>query len=159
MSDAKQVSRVTERAKPELVTIGNRQVISSGRWNNNLMADYVMLHGGAKWLSVGELGKVAWGQNTPTTKVRTRKCLSKLFTYLLVSHGRLLVIEYGGPNNCATAVKMYDPQSEQDRQVLAAKLERMFKRRELTAELYDSAISVLQADRSNADFIRADCEY
>jgi hypothetical protein len=56
-------------SKPTLVTIGNRQVTSSGRWNNACMAQYLMLEENRlRWVGIGELAKTAWGQNTISTK-------------------------------------------------------------------------------------------
>lgn len=142
--EANTVASTTERAKPELLTIGNRQIISTGRWNNGLIADYLMLHGSSKWLTVGEIAKVAWGQNTISTKKRARRCLSHLWHYLLVERGQLLVIEYSPDgHHQAQALKIYDPQSVSDRQVIEIRLERMSKTKELTEDRYQRACSLL----------------
>jgi hypothetical protein len=138
------IAKVIERAKPTFVTIGNKQIISSGRWNNELMADYVFVHGREKWLGVGDLARTAYGQNTPRSKERVRRCLPQLFKALMATRTELLVVEYGPPHNRARAVKLFDRQSEVDRQNLKIKLERMKKRRELTAEQYERALVVLQ---------------
>mgnify|MGYP001605570804 CR=1 FL=1 len=142
--DEKAVTRVTERSKPTLVTIGNRQVISSGRWNNELMADHILVNGRLKWLTIGELSKVAYNDGSPRNKKRVRQCLHQLFRTLMLKHGELLVIEYGSPNNRAKAVKLFDCTSEIDRQNLEIKLDRMRKRRELSMEQYENAVLILQ---------------
>src|SRR5262249_44282189 len=104
------VARVIERTKPTLVTIGNRQIISTGRWNNDCVAQHVLAHGRAKWVTVGDLARLAYGQNTPRSKERVRKCLNRLFRHFL-SLGELLVVEYAPPRNRASAVKVYTPDS------------------------------------------------
>jgi hypothetical protein len=50
-----------KRAKPTLVTVGNRQVISTGRWNDEVMGDFVIDHGQHRWLQIGELARIAYG--------------------------------------------------------------------------------------------------
>lgn len=138
------LTKVRERTKPTLVTVGNKQIISSGRWNDELMAEYVLVNGRSKWLTIGELAKVAYGQNMPRTKERVRRCLYKLFSYMLHRNKELLSIECG-PRNRAMAVKVFSQHSEQDRQNLVVKLERMRKRRELTSDQYEQALIVLES--------------
>lgn len=145
-SKAQEVAPTTTRAKPELVTIGTRQIISSGRWNDELIADYVMLNGKDRWITIGELAKVAWGQNTLSTKARARTYLSRLFKHILLRHGMLIVVESAEPKHHfrAQAIKVYNPESEQERQCLSAKLHKMERSRELTAEWYERALGILQ---------------
>ncbi len=145
IQSSKAAVSIIEKAKPELVTIGNRQIISSGRWNDNLMADYIAINGRTKWLSIGELAKVAWGQNTPTTKARARKRLSSLFAHLLVNCGQLMVVEYSPPRNRAQAVKLFDPTSEPERQALSSKLMKLLNNKELSSERYERAMVILSA--------------
>jgi hypothetical protein len=142
------VAKQTERTKPTLVTIGKRQVISSGRFNVDLMADWVSENAQKEFVKVGELAGVL-GANTIPNKKRVRKGLSPLFLALL-KRGLWLAIEYQGkrsdiaPANAATAVKIADMGSEQDRQLVKAKLKRMQRSRELSAEQYDGAMKVLR---------------
>lgn len=136
-----------KRPAPELMTVGRRQIISNGRWVDALIADYVILHGKDKWLTVGDLAKVAWGQNTPTTQQRARKCLSKLFLHMM-DRGHFVVIEYQPPHNRAQAVKMFDRTSEQQRQALETKLGKMARNKEISAERYEQALHVLNVEQT-----------
>jgi hypothetical protein len=146
-----ELAKTTERAKPELTTIGKRQVISTGHWNHTIIADYVLLHGRTRWITTGELASVAWGQNMPTNKQRVRRNLSKLWDYILINHGCLMVTEYGPPRSRAQAVKMYDPTSEQERQSITSKLNKLANRGELSAERYDLALSILRPETKATD--------
>lgn len=134
---------VAERTKPTLVTIGNKQVISSGRWNDDLMVQYVLENARSKWLTVGDLARTAYGQNTPKSKERVRRCLSRLF-HALRDRQEFLAIEYDSPRNRAISVKVADLTSALDVQNVIRKLERMRKRRELTSGQYEQAILLLQ---------------
>jgi hypothetical protein len=138
------VATVTERAKPALITIGDKQMISTGRWNDGLMADYVSENGLVKWIQIGELAKVACGSNTIPNKKRVRARLSGLFMELR-NRGMFLAVEYNGEHNSATAVKIADIASEQDRQNVRARLERMWKRKELTSEQYEKSENLINA--------------
>ncbi len=133
-----------ERAKPIVVQIGNRQVISSGRWNDQLVADYVIEHGRDRWITIGELAKFAWTSPTLANKERARRYMGKLWRYLLVNRGVLMVVE-GDPthHNRTQALKIYDPASEQERQILEIRLDRMERLGELTNEMFELALNRL----------------
>lgn len=131
-----------ERAKPVVVNIGKREVISSGYWNDELVADYVMINGVNSWLTIGDLAKFAWTSNTLANKARARKYLGRLWALLLM-RGQLLVVEYGERGR-AQAVKIYDPESEQDQQALNSKLQKLKHRGELTEDQYVTAMGLLQ---------------
>lgn len=136
------IVKATERAKPTLVTVGDKQIISSGRWNDELMADYVLDHGREKWIKIGELAKVACGSNTIPNKKRARRRLSSLFRALL-DRGMLLSVEYNGDYNSATAVKIADINSEQDRQNVTIRVKRMQARHELASDQYHKVTKLL----------------
>jgi hypothetical protein len=129
------------RSKPTFVMIGDREIISNGRWNNDLMADYVMRHD-ACWITVGALSRTAYGNGSPRMKKRVRQCLPKLFSKLL-SLGRLLVIEYGPPHNRAQAIKLYDPADQLDQQLVQVKIRRMRDRKTLSDDQYEKAMFLL----------------
>ena len=137
------VTNIAGRTKPTLVTIGNKQVISNGRWNDILMADYVSEHGQDKWIQIGKLAGVL-GANTIPNKKRVRKGLSRLFMELR-NRGLFLVVEYNGDYNSANAVKVADISSEQDRQNVMARLARMWKRKELTEDEYHKSQNLINA--------------
>ncbi len=138
------------RAKPELITVGDRQVSSTGRWNDNLMMDYIEANGKERWIGLGELAKVAWGMNSITTKARARQYLSRVWKALLIERGLILVVEYEGPHNRARAVKIYNHDSEQDRQVLAQKLAAIKHRGEMSLQHYNEAIALLGVEEQTA---------
>lgn len=136
------VVKMTERAKPTLVTVGDKQIISNGRWNDDLMADYVLGYGREKWIKIGDLAKVACGSNTIPNKKRVRRRLSSLFRAML-DRGVLLSVEYNGDYNSATAVKVADINSEQDRQNVAIRVKRMQARHELASDQYRKVTELL----------------
>ena len=148
VGEAKPVIRLTERAKPSLVTIGNHQIISSGCWNDGLLADYLMLHGTIKWVPIGELAKVAWNQNNIANKQRARRYISRLWNYLLVHRGQLLAVEYAATGrHQAQAVKIYNPKSPEDRQWIEMRLERMKHNKEFTSERYVGVLRCVRRSR------------
>lgn len=130
------------RSKPSLVTIGKRTIISTGRWNNEVMADYVIKEGGTRWIKIGELAGVGCASNTIATKKRVRNKLSSLFKELR-ARGIFLAIEYDGDNSAASAVKIADLSSDKDRQNVLDKLENMKRRKEVTQEQYEKSIALL----------------
>ncbi len=143
--EANTVTPVTERAKPELVMIGNRQIISNGCWNDGLVADWLLLESNRiRWVQLGEVAKVAWGANNIRNKERARRYLSRLWRYLLVERGVLLVVKYAVEKYHATqAVKVYDPASADEREMVETRLDRMSRNKELTEERYQLALNLL----------------
>src|SRR5262245_49220329 len=112
------------RALPTFERVGNRQVLSSGRWNDIKMADYIMEHGQLRWIEISELAKTAYGHNNKDTKTKARRYLHKIFT-LLIDRGVFMVTEYEPQRGrAALAVKLHDRSSDADRQHIADKLER-----------------------------------
>jgi len=132
------------RIKPALVPIGNRWVISTGRWNDSLMADYLLDHCNGEWTKVGHLASVGCGANTIPNKRRARSRLSPLFMELR-SRGHFLAIRYDGDNGSASEVKIADLVSEEDRQNVMDKLRRMKKRKEMSEEQYEKTVALLHA--------------
>lgn len=137
-----------QRSKPTLVTHGKKQMTSNGRWNDNVIGEFILLHGRTKWLTLRELAGVAFHSGTPSNQERVCKCLPKLFRHMMAEHRLLLVIEYEPPHGRAKAVKIFDPTSEQDRQAMLPKLDRMKQRRELTIEQYELAIVIATTTRA-----------
>src|SRR4051812_34672466 len=137
-----QLSKVKAKTKPTLVVIGTRTMISTGRWNADLMADYILENGRDKWLSVGHLARVGCGSNTLPTKKRVRTKLSSLFTHFC-ERGEFLAVEYGGNHNAAMSVKVADLNAASDHQSVVLKLERMRKHKELTQDQYERFTALL----------------
>lgn len=139
----RQLSKAATTAKPTLATVGNHTFIANGRWNYAFVADHICEQGPLKWISVGQLAKIACGGNNIPNKRKVRARLSGLFNVLL-DRRLFLAIEYSGKHNSATAVKVADLNSEQDRQKVEVKLNRMRQRREMTEEVYERAMRLLR---------------
>jgi len=136
------VTPVTGRAKPTMIQVGRHKIIASGRWNNDVMADHI-LDNSNRWISVGELARVGCGANTIPNKKRVRRHLSMLFLTLL-DRSVFLAIEYGDDNGSASAVKVADKESEQDRQCVEDKLNRMRRSKEVSEERYFKSLCLLK---------------
>jgi len=137
------VGKKSARSKPSLVKVGKKHIISNGRWNDDLMADYVSENGRDKYIEIGKLAGVL-GANTIPNKKRVRNRLSRLFLTFL-KRGQMLAVEYNGKHNAATAVKVADIKSEADHQAIIRKLDRMKSSKELSADQYEAAIAVVSA--------------
>jgi hypothetical protein len=133
-----------ERAKPALIKIGKRWVISTGRWNDILMADYLMENGREEWVKVGVLAGVGCGANTIPNKKRVRSRLSSLFMELR-ERNLFLAIKYDGDFGAASEIKIADLNSDHDRQNVKDKLKRMKRRKEMSEEQYDKTIALLHS--------------
>jgi hypothetical protein len=138
----KENAPVFGKPKPEMLSVGDRKFISNGRWNNNLMADYVLEYGKDDWIPIGRLARDGCGANTIPNKKRVRSRLSQLFTVFL-ERGKFLAVAYDGDHNSATAVKVADVKLTEDRRSVEAKLERMRKRKEMSQEKYEWSIRLL----------------
>lgn len=131
-----------ERAKPTIVTVGNRQMLSTGRWNDSVVADWVAANGRERWIEIGELAKFAYVQNSLRSKRQARKRLSTLLREFL-GRGELLLIEYGSQNGAASAVKLFsNPKSHSESQAVKLRLEKMQQRTDLSADQFKMAMAI-----------------
>jgi hypothetical protein len=137
----------TVRVKPELIELGKRQVISTGRWNHGCMTQYV-LENGHRHITIGELAKVL-GANTLGNRARVRRHLPGLFRYILDTHRQLLVIEYENSHNRSEAVKLFDPAAEDERNKVMVRLQRMVDRCDMTVDVYTRAHAIVSAGPSD----------
>jgi hypothetical protein len=119
--------------KPTLLTVGEKQFISNGRWNDDLMVNYVLERGQKKWLPIQKIAAIAYCSGSLANQNKARKNLHKLIAAALM-HEILIVIAYSGPHGSATGVKVLDPASEADRQLWELRFDRMVKRNALTSD-------------------------
>jgi hypothetical protein len=142
--------KVAFRAKPTLITLeGGRQITSTGRWNDGLLLGYLQEHEikyqekiAARfypeklkygWVDIGELAKVAYGQNSLDSKKKVRRSLTSLFKFAL-AEGVVIVVNYDVKTRRALAAKVLDPKNRDEVMVLNAKLDRLIDSYELSAE-------------------------
>ena len=143
MDDGKAPGKdIAERSKPTLITLGKRTVISTGRWNDSLMADYLMEEGVNKWIKIGELASVGCSRNTIDTKKLVRGRLSSLFRELR-ERDKFLAIRYDDEYKAASEVKIADLSDMNERKNVTDKLSSMKKRKEMSQEQYDKSIALL----------------
>lgn len=141
---------VVGRTKPNLVTVGDTELVPGGRWNKDAMRDYVLKNGTDDWVSVGVLARVGCGANTIPNKRRVRSRLSQLFETFL-EKGYFLAIDYGGLHNSATSVKVADLTSDDDLKNVQGRLDRMRARKEMTQERYERFTNLLKAKQGVLD--------
>jgi len=130
-----------ERAKPELVTVGKGTVITNGRWNDQVMADYILEHGQDDWVPIAKLAKVL-GALTQSNKKRVSKHATSLFKTFR-ERGLWLAVEYAGKHGSTTAFKVADIKLAEDRQAVDAQLQRMKKRKLMSDEQYEMSMRLL----------------
>lgn len=141
-----------QEAKPELITIGKKQIIATGRWNDYRVMEHIIANARKEWMPVGELARFAWGQNNIANKRRARAYLGRLWRLMMVEKQLLLSIHYDPLSHSqATMVKVYDPENESERAALNKKLTKLFHNRELTEESYSTALELLGEKSSPTD--------
>ena len=137
-------TKITERTIPSLIIEGKQQYISTRRWNDHAIMEFLMSQLPSKWQEIGVIAKVAYGQNIPSTKDRARRNVPKLFRYMLFQHGVFLVAEYGPPHGKVKAIKILDRTSEMECQIATEKLTKMHKRKILSDDMYVRAIDAIK---------------
>lgn len=138
------------RAKPTLVKVGNKFVISSGQYHIPTVANYVLprslpgkFHPKGRWMSVGEMAALRGAGADPTAKKKARRMLPRLAAYLLDECSRVLIYDYEGPR--IARIKVYDPDtaSDDERREARDKLEQMKNRADLSADRYEKASALV----------------
>jgi len=132
---------IKRRELPVITKVGKREFLSTGRWNDLAIADYIMGNG-TETLEIADLARIAYGHSDQATRTKVRRYLHKI-KQLLIDRGVLMVVDYEAPRRRAIAVKIYDGNSSADRQYLEFDLRRMRQRGEISLERYDRAIALL----------------
>ena len=126
------------RPPPVLVQNGDRIVPSDHQFHPVLAAEYIRDHGGrTRWISMSELSRTFFQRDSKTNRIKMRRRMHYVWDVLL-NMGLLLVYDTqrDGLYVCLHACKIYDPQSEEERRALRARLERMDKTRQHNAEQF-----------------------
>lgn len=127
---------VKQRPLPTIISIGNREVISTGQFVPDLVAEKIIRDGINEWVSISDLAKFAYGKSFLANNQRVRGYIWKMRRDLLV-RGFLLIAE-GRP---IEHVKIFVG-SGQERQLAKPLLAKMRKRSDISAELYEKAIGL-----------------
>ena len=139
LSKSEHKSLKRARTKPQLVTIGDKQVVSNGRWDDDCIIIYIIANPG-RWISVPEIAKVAYWSNSVANKKKVRKHLSVLFDKCL-ERDEVLVVEYEGSR--AKHLKLYEGGSEVENQHTDLKLAKMENAATINGERRRKAIDLL----------------
>lgn len=121
------MTKALRKREPRFIEVqrGDELVLRSedGLWHPELAVKYVM-DNAHRMISVPELARTFYHAPVPINKEKIRRRLPSLFNRLL-DLGLVMVTEYDPNSGRATAVKIYDPTSQQDQQNILAKLSRM----------------------------------
>ena len=158
-------AKSTGRQPPALIPLdgGSRKITSTGRWNDGLLLGYLIEaeteyqanldkatdrekareRFGRGWVEVGELARVAYGQNSLDSKRKVRTRLSNLFWFALL-HNVVLNLDYdfGGGHGRIVAAKVFDQTDAVELEKLAAKLTKLRDSSELTNDQYNKAVEL-----------------
>src|SRR4030095_11089449 len=139
----------TTRPRAELVRLKNRNVSPLG-WRHDFFEEHLLEHlsfpPSAQWCQIGCMARTMWGRNTPTNQVGVRRRLARAFLTMLRRH-QLVVIEYAhgkGTHGEALAIKLYR-RGDLERETAQYQLDRMRRRKEISAETLEAAQRVLDS--------------
>lgn len=129
----------TTRAKPELVVVGKREIISTGQFNVDLVVDKIIRDGKDEWVSVSDIARLAYSRSRKDTNKLVRRYIWRLRRAML-ARGHLLLAE-GRP---VEHVKIFIGGAHET-QLATFLLANMRKRSDFSAEYYDKAVSLVTA--------------
>ena len=135
MSDVKK-----SRQKPEVISFGNRQVISTQQFNTPVVADKMITDAVNDWFAISDIAKFVYGKSFQANNRRVRQNIWALRRELL-RRGFLLISE-GRP---VEHVKIY-VKSPMETEIATAILHKMRTRTDISADLYDKAATILSDD-------------
>ena len=116
---------LTKRRRPVLVQNGKKVTTSDLQFHPTLAADYITDRGRKRWVPTGELARVFFMRDSKDNRMKIRRRLSRIWQAVL-SRNDLLIYDIH-PREGTQAVKIFNPQSEEERQALDARLGRMEK--------------------------------
>lgn len=135
---------IRPKVKPTFVEIGGEKRISTGRWNFDLMAVWLIENAKTEPQLVSTVARVAFGAATIKNKKLARSKLCNLGRTLM-DLGEVMLVEYEQPHNRARAVKLYDAGNEVDVQTLNARLLILQDRGDLLASECERARQIAEA--------------
>lgn len=151
-------NHVAKVKTPQFIMVGEgrnqKEQLAKPQWNDAWVAEY-LLDNSKRLVTVGELATRFYGKNKEKNRKDVRKYLSKARRYLLNVKHALLVYEFD--KRLIGSVKVFDPASEQDRQLIKPYLERIAKRRELTESELEIAQDIVQGAPAPPPPIDEDC--
>lgn len=129
-------SSVTKLRVPEIVSIGNREVISTSQMNVPLVGDFLIRNAVNDWVSVVTLARFIYGAGFAANQARVRKRLWDVRRHLL-SRGFFLIHEGG---RRIERIKIFvETDSEVERSYAEETLRRMRNKSGISAALYAQA--------------------
>jgi hypothetical protein len=131
-----------KRQKLELVRIGDREMIPNGRWNDDLILDYIIANGDKKWIKVRDLAKVAFGNGTISSQARVRHYLHRLHRKI-IDRGHLLVV-ITNKRRAVEELKLCDYTSPLEVKLTQERLQLMFRRKQMTGDAFQRATELFQ---------------
>lgn len=119
-----------------LMNIGERSISTQG-WTMNAAEAHLHLHLGdenSKWCDSGCMARTMFLRNSESNRGEVRRRIARLRSELL-TRGRFLVVEYGGPRGRISRFKLFEVGGDA-REKIAAQLhlERLVARQEVNAE-------------------------
>ena len=141
------MGQLRKRQTPVLVKDGHKTFISTHRWSDHAVLNFIREDSSGKWIDLGEIAKVAYGHNTASGRDRVRRNLPKLFRFALFGHQTFLITQTEGPHDKAISIKHLNPASEDEVDRGKEKLARMRRRKELSDDMYYHAMRILEPKR------------
>lgn len=141
------MTRQVARSKPVLVKDGKKTFISTHGWSDLAVLTYIQEAPSNTWIDLGDIARIAYGQNNQSGRDRVRRNIPKLFRFALFGHQIFLVTEVEGKHDKVKAIKVLDQTAENEVARAKVKLERMHKRKELSDEMYYHAMRIFNPKR------------
>ena len=112
-----------------------------GRWSMERVAQYLIESRTIK-LSLDHIARLVYGTTSKKYRDNVRKHIPAQRNHMLARMTPFVTIY--GPRGTIEAIKLYDPEQEQDRQSLTMELDRLLHRGEITSDRYQKLCQILQ---------------
>jgi hypothetical protein len=132
------MNEVAKTRQPTIVPFAGREVISTHQFNCELVAQMIIEKGVNEWVAISEIAKFAYGKAFLANNKRIRAHIWRLRRHLILK-GYLLLAE-GRP---AEHLKIYAG-GELERQNALPLLFKMRKRTDISVELYEKAVILVE---------------
>src|SRR6516225_9110604 len=112
-----------------------------GRWSMERIAE-TLIESRHKRFTLDDLAYLVYGTTSKKFRDNVRKHIPAQRNHMLAR--MVPFITYYGPRGTIEAIKLYDPEQEQDRQNLTTELDRLLHRGEITSDRYQKLCQILQ---------------
>ena len=153
MNEVQQGALKRVRTEPTILELDDgRKISSNGLFNVPLVARWILGQKRDRWVPIADMARFAKHSASVEHKKLARRKIRPLIKHFR-KEGAVLLVDYGGTYNAASAVKVYRGRTEEEKQAAIAILEKMAAHKDATGAEIEDMNRIIAATNAAAEAI------